>query len=61
MKTSRFLQLLEQEAVKQAELEKTSLLPKNLNFLASFFIRHMWQSLALISFILAVIKVVYEK
>jgi len=61
MKTNKFLQLLEQEAVKQSELEKTSLLPKNLSFLASFFISHMWQLLALIAFILALVKVIYEK
>lgn len=60
MKNKQFLEILEQEANRQAALEKkTQLLPKRMIFLASFFVRNMWRVVLILSAILALVKVKY--
>lgn len=49
LKKKKFLQTLEKEALFLSKLEREQLIPKNLGFLADYFINHPWQIIVTLS------------
>ncbi|MEA2057008.1 MAG: hypothetical protein U9O78_04895 [Patescibacteria group bacterium] len=54
-KLDRFISELQKEAQKQARLEETHFLPKNIDWLAGVVGSHSWQMLLITSFLTAVL------
>lgn len=54
-KVNGFVDRLQTEALKQAQLENTRLLPKNIDWLARLIGTHPWQMLLLTSFLTTIL------